>query len=316
MPLEVACMVPEIKILGPVALTIDDLPVALGERKQRILLAVLAMKKGPVENSRLAELLWTEEGFPADPTPRLQQYVYRLRAALREANPDSALLLRSYSGIGYELEVGDSAVDYRRFRWLAALAKQARPSDPARSAALGREALAEWGHPAGVRGGRPLDGREPQLERLIEGMRQEYQAALITCLTADLACGRYEHVVAESAELAAYDQYGAENQELARLRMLATYRSGNRAVALEIYEHLRETLNESLAADPDEETRKLKKQIINDDPALRPATPEAALPEAEEPTGHIFHQTAKTITNVERMEAQTINLGTFGEPPK
>ena len=316
-------MAPKIKILGPISLMIDDLPVPLGDRKQRILLAVLAMEKGPVGNSRLAELLWPEEKQPPDPAGRLYQYINRIRTALRQARPGSDHLLRTRPGFGYELEISESAVDYHRFRRLAAQARQALPKEPAKSAALGRAALAEWGRPYGVRGGRPLDGGEPQLERIIEGMRQEYQAALMTCLTAELESGRLEDLLGESARLAAYDQYGAENQELARIRMLATYRSGNRAEALEIYERLRETLNESLAADPDEETRKLRKQIINDDPALRPTTPDAEVLDAEEPaessksrSGPTFHQSAKTINNIDRMEAQTINLGTFGESPE
>src|SRR5262249_51374598 len=61
----------------------------------------------------------------------------------------------------------------------------------------------------------------------------------------------------------------AENQELARIRMLATYRTGNKSDALEIYERIRDVLDQKFSSEPDAETKKLKKQILTDDPALQ-----------------------------------------------
>jgi DNA-binding SARP family transcriptional activator len=317
-------MVARINVLGPVSMTLDGRPVPLGDRKQRTLLSILALENRRVEKARLAQLLWPDERFPQDPDAQLRGYVNRIRKALKEVSPGSERMLRTWPGMGYQLEIDESAVDYHRFRRLAAQAKLALERDAAKSVDLGRAALAEWGRPAGVRGGTPLDAVEPQLERITEALRQEYQAVLMTCLTAELECGRHEQLLPELARLAGYDEYGAENQELARIRMLATYRSGNRTEALEIYERLREALHDSLAAEPDGETRKLRKQIITDDPALQPARADAPLDDEERPaeqptespsapTGPTFHQKAETINNIDRMEAETINIGTFLE---
>lgn len=263
-------MVVDIKILGPISMIIDGVAVILGERKQRILLGVLALEIRRVEKCRLARLLWEEDGLPQDPGGQLHGYFYRMRKAIEDASPGSGSMLRTWRGVGYELALDAGTVDYHRFRRFAAHAKAAVERDPETSARLGRAALAEWSSsPAGVRGGTPLDAVEPQLERIIEGLRQEYQVALMTYLHAELACGRHIQLLPELARLASYDEYGAENQELARIRMLATYRAGNKSDSLDIYQQIHDVLDEKLCSEPDAETKELKKQILTGDPALR-----------------------------------------------
>ena len=311
----------DITILGPISMTLGGRPVPLGDRKRRTLFAILALERGLVGKSRLIQLLWPEEHAPKDPDGQLHTYVNHLRKALREVAPGSEKMLETLRNVGYQLQVEPYAVDCHRFRQLASQAKRALERDPARAAQDGRAALAAWGTPAGVRGGTPLEAVEPQLELITEGLRQEYQAALMTCLHAELKCGGHEQLLPELARLASYDEYGAENQELARIRMLATYRSGNRTEALKIYDHLRDRLQDSLAAEPDEETRKLRRRIMIDDPELQlPRTDDQVGDgekpdgkENERPAGHVFNQTAETINIVDRMEAETINLGTFLE---
>lgn len=294
-------MVTRINVLGPVSMTLDDRPVPLAERKQRILLGILALENRLVEMARLVQLLWPDDRLPQNPNAQVNGYVNRIREALNAVSPGSEKMLKTRRGVGYQLEIDESAVDYHRFRRLAAQAKLALRDDPVKSAELGRAALAEWGPPAGVRGGHtPLDAAgESQLEGITEALRQEYQAALMTCLTAELECGRHKQILTELARLAGYDQYGAENPELARMRMLATYRSGDKTEALAIYDRFSEALDDRLAAEPDEETKKLRRQIMKDDPALRPARAEAQ-PDSEErpaehPAGSLPASTAPTV---------------------
>jgi len=262
-------MAVDMKILGPISMTIDGMEINLGDRKQRILLSVLALENRRVEKDRLAQLLWEEDRLPQDPDGQLHGYFSRIRKAIEDVSPGSGRMLKTWRGVGYGLELDAASVDYHRFRRFAAQAKATGERDPETAARLGSAALSEWGSPAGVRGGTPLDAVESQLERIVEGLRQEYQSALMAYLHAELACGRHEQLLPELARLAGYDEYGAENQELARIRMLAIYRAGNKSEALDIYQRIYDVLDEKFSSKPDAETKKLKKQILTDDPALQ-----------------------------------------------
>lgn len=72
-----------IRLLGPLAIMRDDVPVVLpSSRKLRALLAYLALAPHPVSRSRLCELLWD---VPNDPRGELRWCLSKLRAALDEA---------------------------------------------------------------------------------------------------------------------------------------------------------------------------------------------------------------------------------------
>jgi DNA-binding SARP family transcriptional activator len=308
-----------IRILGSIAVVADGVNVHLGDRKHRIFIAILALEGRCVEKRRLVELLWGEEHLPQDPDGQLHVYATRLRKALDEASPGRSAVLRTLPRIGYELDRGAVEIDVVRFRRLAAQARAALDREPRTAARLGRAALAEWGDPAGVRGGTPLEAVEPQLERITEGLRQEYQAALMACLRAELCCGMHQELLPELARLASYDGYGEENQELARIRMLAAYRAGNKTDALDIYQKMHDVLDLNLGIEPDPETRKLKKQILTDDSELQ--LPETEQPNSEEPEDPsavetpigrrpTVHQRAHTINNIDQVHASEVIFGT------
>ncbi|WP_246694128.1 transcriptional regulator [Mesorhizobium sp. M2E.F.Ca.ET.209.01.1.1] len=94
-----------IRLLGPLAIIRDDVPVALpSSRKLRALLAYLALAPHPVSRSRLCELLWD---VPNDPRGELRWCLSKLRAALDEPG----LHRIETEGDTVALRLGDTSVD-------------------------------------------------------------------------------------------------------------------------------------------------------------------------------------------------------------
>jgi DNA-binding SARP family transcriptional activator len=87
---------------------------------------------------------------------------------------------------------------------------------------------------------------------------------------AELACGRHDAVVAELETLTAEEPY---RERFLQQRMLALYRCGRQADALEVYRDARETLAEDLGLDPSPALQELERTILRQDPSL--AAPEA-----------------------------------------
>ncbi len=272
----------EIKVLNQVAMAVDGCPVALGDHKQRILLGILALEGRVVESKKLVRLLWDEDPRPKNPGAQLQGYASRLRHAMDAAVPGSGdRLLKTVRLLGYRLEAGDDDVDYRRFKSLAAKAAAAAARrDPREAARLGRLALAEWGEPAGTRGGYPLGTTDPLLERYIEDGRQSYRNALMNWLQAELACGRHRALLPELPRLTEYDDDSRADEELARLRMLALFRADRTPQALSAYTDLREALTD-LGLEPGPQTEELQKMILNQDPSLHLPEDSGAVPQEE-----------------------------------
>src|SRR3954447_23552709 len=103
----------DLRLLGPLEVRLGDGPIELGPRKQRAVLAMLALRAGrTVTVDTLIEGLWGEEP-PASASKMVQLYISHLRVAL---NGDGARIVTH--GRGYELEVSDGEVDAARFERL------------------------------------------------------------------------------------------------------------------------------------------------------------------------------------------------------
>jgi DNA-binding SARP family transcriptional activator len=235
-------------LLGPLEVRAGDGPLPLGGPKQRALLALLVLHANRVvSRERLIDELWGEEP-PETAVKAVQVYVSQLRKLL----PTATLMTQS---AGYVLEVAPEAVDLLRFERLVA---DARSADAGLAAGLLRDALALW------RGAALEDLDEPfaQAERgRLEALRL---AALEERIEADLALGRHADVASELEALI------ADHPHRERLRgqlMLALYRSGRQADALEAYRGARAALNE-LGLEPGPPLRQLEKRILTHDSAL------------------------------------------------
>jgi YVTN family beta-propeller protein len=248
------------RLLGPLEVSDGDHPYPLGEGRQRAVLVLLLLHRNEaVSSDRLIDALWGEAP-PATVGKVLQNHVRQLRRALDDRE-GQRLQTRDR---GYVLRVQDGELDLDRFDRLVeeggeALARE-RPAD---AAARLREALALWRGPA------LADvGYEAFAQAEIARLEERHIAALEQRIDADLALGRHADLVAELEGLVA--QYPSRERLRAQL-MVALYRSGRQADALEAYGAARRVLLDELGVEPGPALRELQAGILRQDPELAPA---------------------------------------------
>jgi DNA-binding SARP family transcriptional activator/tetratricopeptide (TPR) repeat protein len=254
----------EYRLLGSLEVRTGDGSLPLGGTKQRALLALLLLNANRiVGRERLIDELW-DESPPDSAVTSVQVYVSRLRKLL----PDGALSTRSP---GYVLTVEPEAVDLQRFQGLV---EKARGAPPGEAAGLLREALALWRGPALAEFGETPFGRVEagRLEELRLG-------ALEARIEADLALGHHDELIGELESLCVEEPH---RERLCGQLMVALYRSGRQAEALEVYRRMRAALDE-LGLEPSAPLRQLELQILNQDgeldaPHVRPLTTAARVP--------------------------------------
>ncbi|HEY7143945.1 MAG TPA: BTAD domain-containing putative transcriptional regulator [Streptosporangiaceae bacterium] len=252
----------KLRLLGPVEAWDGDRRIGLGPRKQRLVLAVLALEAGrPVGVERLVDLAW-----PADP-PRTATHAIRvcvsaLRAVFRDV-PDLDIRLQ---GSGYALVTDPLDIDVHLFRSLLAQARGIG-DDAARVALLDR-ALGLWSGP-------PLSGIGPPQtqQQLCVGLEDARLGATEDSIDARLRLGRHHELRGELASLVtAYPL----RERLTGQLMLAMYRDGRPGDALSGYRRYRERLADELGLDPGPALRQLELAILRgDEAALAPAPPAA-----------------------------------------
>jgi branched-chain amino acid transport system substrate-binding protein len=135
------------------------------------------------------------------------------------------------------------------------------------AAATLREALSLWR-------GRPLADleHEPFAQEPIRELDELWLETVELRVDADLAAGRHADLVRELSALARRHPL---REHIRRQLMLALYRSGRQAEALEAYAELRRTLVEEQGLEPSRESRALQEAMLRQDPELdlrRPGT--------------------------------------------
>jgi DNA-binding SARP family transcriptional activator len=155
------------QVLGAVSVQYDGVPVDVGGPTARAVLAVLLLRGSA--GATATELISSVWGGPGEASrASVYYYIARLRAALSAGNREVSLEARRPS---YRLHVEDDAVDWRRFRRLAAHARAARDDRRTeRAAALLREALDLWQGP-------PLADLDDRLEPFRRDMAGQRLAA-------------------------------------------------------------------------------------------------------------------------------------------
>lgn len=260
----------EFCLLGPMAVRTGGVLVPVARGNQRAVLAALLLKANePVRVDDLAEILWGASP-PPSVRPTVQNYVKRLRHAFGEDGQDRIRTVPH----GYLIEVNFDEFDVSRFAALTAQARSAaKEGSWEQASARAGSALSLWR-------GKPLVDVESEalaqkeVPRLVEIRLQ----ALETRLDAELHLGGHADVIPELHHLT--DAYPT-HENLHALLMLALYRCGRQAEALDVYRHLRRVLVEELGAEPGEEIRDLHHRILTGDPALAVPAPRPA------PTGHV-----------------------------
>ncbi len=249
----------EFGILGPLEVYEAGKPVPIRGAKQRALLAVLLLHANRVvPRDQLIEALWEEEP-PETARKALQVHVSQLRKLL-----GADVLVTAAPG--YLLRVEPGMLDLDRFE---ALRREARGADPRIAAEILREGV-------GLFRGRPLAdfARERFAHGEIARLEELRLVALEDRIEAELDLGRHAELVGELEALVAENPL---RERLCRQRMLALYRCGRQAEALDAYQAARRTLVDQLGIDPGRELRDLHQRILNQAADLEPAaSPPAA----------------------------------------
>jgi len=246
----------EFLILGPLEVRTDGRLVPVQGFRQRALLAMLLLHANEVVTSgRLLDELWG--GEPRSDTAALRVRVSQLRKALRVAGCDE--LLETHPP-GYVLKLDRDWLDLGQHERLAAEAGLVLEHDPARAAARLREALALWRGP-------PLAdfAYEPFAQTTIGRLEELRLTTLENWIEAELAAGREREVVGELGALVA--EHPLREGFRAQM-MLALYRAGRQAEALEVYQRTRSLLVEELGIEPAPALQELHHAVLAHDPSL------------------------------------------------
>lgn len=267
----------EFRVLGPLEAIADSVPLDIGGPRQRAVLALLLLRANEVvPRERLIDDLWGEAP-PATARDTVKVYVGRLRRLL-SPNGESGPL-ESRRG-GYVLSIDPERIDLHRFHRLSERGSDAfAQGNSEGAAALLREALALW------RGTPLADLADAAFARGEQSRLEELRlAALEQLIDAELALGRASAVVPELQQLTRHNPY---NERLHRQLMLALYRSGRQADALEAYRSLRQRLAIDLGLEPGRESRDLERAILAADLALTPVPAERSKSAADSGDGRI-----------------------------
>ncbi len=255
------------RLLGPVELYHEGEAVDLSSTKVRLMLTALALAPNTVVSfEALGRVLW-ERGAPRSARSNVRTYATNLRRVLDRGSRNRLV----YRGGGYLLSTDPDELDVQVFTRLAEIGRRAlADGEPAGARTHLRQALALWrGHPGeGLPPRRALAG---QLDALAE-QRLIVQEDL---LEAELAAGATVELVGTARRLVT--EHPLRERAWAAL-MLALYRGGDVAAALEAFGEARTRMVEGLGLEPGSRLQQLHQAMLNRDPALldRPATGAAA----------------------------------------
>jgi len=256
--------------------------VALRSRYARTMLAVLAVRAGQVvPTDVLIEAMW---GPVAPRTARHALHVHA--SALRQLVPGGPPLEIVGRPGGYVLQVGPGLLDIDRFEDMAGRARAELASgavDVARALLGG--ALALWRGPALA---------DVPWERFAEGEVRRWDelrhAAEEDLVDAELAAGRHAEVVGDVEGLVRDQPF--RERRWGQL-MVALYRSGRQAEALDRYRQVRTLLGEELGIPPSSPLQDLEAMILRQDEALAPGPASSEVPTtryARGPAGRLAYQ--------------------------
>ncbi|MBW5484581.1 AfsR/SARP family transcriptional regulator [Streptomyces bambusae] len=255
----------KIQVLGPLSAEVNGGSIVPTARKPRQILTLLALYPGRVMPvPTLMEEIWGTD-LPQSALTTLQTYILQLRRRLGTAmgpgGPGGAKEVLATRHGGYVLQIPPESVDVHEYEGLVTRGQAAfEEGDDEGAAGLLRRALGLWQGPAlvDVRVG-------PILE--IEVMRLE-ESRLVTVerrIDVDLRLGKHTELIAELTEMIARHP---QHEGLHSQAMVALYRSGRQATALDVYRRLRTRLIEELGVEPSPQLQRLHQAMLTVDPAL------------------------------------------------
>jgi SARP family transcriptional regulator, regulator of embCAB operon len=250
----------EIKVLGPLEVSVAGNSIVPTASKPSQMLAMLALNAGHVVTvNALTEELWECQPPPSG-VQTLQTYVVKLRKKLQDALTDSAGVsakdILNTRRAGYLLDVEPDDVDAVRYERLSAVGRRAvNDGDHLKASETLAEALNLWRGPAlaDITTGPVLS---------IEAMRLEENRLgdLYLRMESDLCLGRHHQLLGELATLCAKHPL---MENFCAQHMVALYRSGRQCQALEAYRRLRTTMVDELGVEPSPRMRRLHAAILD-----------------------------------------------------
>jgi predicted ATPase/DNA-binding SARP family transcriptional activator len=244
----------DFRILGPLEVFDGAVRVPLGKPRERAVLAALLLHANePLSRERVIDLVWG-----ASPPRTADAAFYNCVSKLRQRLGADRL---PGDGGAYRLVVGAGELDRDRVESLIAGGQAALDEGaPERAASMLGEALSMWR-------GDPFDDvryeafAQPEVNRL-----EELRVAALEARTeADLACGRHDLLVAELEGLVRTHPW---RERFRAQLMLALYRCGRQADALDAYQDARKALGDELGLEPSAELQELERKILQQDPSL------------------------------------------------
>jgi DNA-binding SARP family transcriptional activator len=248
-------------VLGPLRVWRRETVVDPGPVQQRVVLAVLALQGGrPIGRQQLINAVWGEAP-PRNAVNLIQRHVSGLRRVLEPdhvGHTPSSLL--AWTDAGYLLTLPAGALDLDEFERVLARARAEHAAGQLREAADAlHSALRLWRGPV-------CDGlSSPFLDAQADRLAESRVSVIEERIELDLAIGRHADLIAELRDLV------AENPLRERLRgllMLALYRAGRQADALNAFRDARRHLRDELGVEPAASLQELHQQILAADPAL------------------------------------------------
>lgn len=258
-------MAVEFRVLGAVEAYADGRALSIGYAQLRSVLAMLVVEANrPVSVDQIVDQVWAARRLPQRPRRAVHHAMTLLRRALAPA-ADATIHRRAE---GYQLNADPDAVDLHRFNALLDRAGAAARDEQA--ADLLAQALRLWR-------GEPFSGLDTAgLNAVRTSLNARRHGARLDLTDIRLRQRQGAGLVAELGTLC---EDHPLDERLAGQYLLALYRSGCQAQALEHYERLRRLLAEELGADPDPALQRLHHHILTADPALTlPAVNEPAVP--------------------------------------
>jgi predicted ATPase/DNA-binding SARP family transcriptional activator len=249
------------RLLGAMEISVHGEPMPLPGSAERALLAQLLLTPGrTIPATMLIDRLWSESSLPVDPMNALQIRVSKLRRALKSADVPE---LVTREGVGYRAHVAAEQVDAVDFEQRIRAARVA----VAHTDGHQPEHLAKYDDALSLWRGDPLSDFSTETWATVEASRlQELRLVAMTeRAQIALGLGRHLEVVGDLEPVVAGDP---RLESLAGLLMVALYRSGRQADALDVFARTRDVLDEDLGLEPSLSLRSLHERVLRQDESL------------------------------------------------
>lgn len=245
------------RVLGALEIEGSNGPVMIAAPRQQIIVMMILLEANrAVPVDRLIEAVW-DDAPPATAKGQVQICVSMLRKAFAEAGLPEFI---TTSPSGYHSRVPDGELDLQVFEELSRAARKA--------AGVGRLTDADDGYRAALElwRGDTLTTCDSRVLQAVEARLTAHRVSVIEEWTEiRLQLGLHHELVGDLMKLVS--QFPLRERLRAQL-MLALYRSGRQAEALEAYRDGRRVLVEELGIEPGEELRRLERDILAATPGL------------------------------------------------